>query len=170
MKSQYKGPNFIWSNSKVETKLKGSKIEDPDESNKEIQTKCCFTNKICKVEPFIKFGMYSSWKRSCHILSYVKRFIKNFRTERSKLVGTLAARKIKGVQHDLIKLIQQECFAEECKLLKTKQEIRSGKLKDLSPLMDKDGLIRVRGRLKHAWTDYQRIPQSQSFGDRIRAS
>ena len=30
-----------------------------------------------------------------------------------------------------------------------KQEIRSGKLKYLSPLMDKDGLIRVGGRLKH---------------------
>ena len=27
-KSWYKGPNFLWSNSKVETKIKGSKIDD----------------------------------------------------------------------------------------------------------------------------------------------
>ena len=87
-------------------------------------------------------------------LSYVKRFIKNCRTEGNKLVGTLAAHEIKGTQQDLIKLIQQECFAEECELLKTKQEIRSAKLKDLSPLMDEDELIRVGGRLKHANIPY----------------
>ena len=57
LKSWYKGPNFLWSNSKVEAKLKGSKIEDLDENNDEIKTKCCFTNTICKVEPFIKFGI-----------------------------------------------------------------------------------------------------------------
>ena len=59
------------------------------------------------------------------------------------LVARFAGHEIKGAQQDLIKLIQQECFAEEYELLKTKQGIRSGKLKDLSPLMDKDGLIRV---------------------------
>ena len=89
-----------------------------------------------------------------HILSYVKRFIKNCRTEGDKLVGPLAAHEIKGAQQNLIKLIQQESFAEEYDLLKTKQEIRSGKLKDLGPLMDKHGLIRVRGQLKHANIPY----------------
>ena len=39
-KSWCKGSNFFWSNSKVEAKLKGSKIEDMDENN-EIKTKCC---------------------------------------------------------------------------------------------------------------------------------
>ena len=144
-KSRYNGPNFLWSNSKVEAKLKGSKIEDLDENNEEIKTKFCFTNKICKVEPFIKFGIYSSWKKLCHILSYVKRFIKNCRREGNKLVGALAAYEIKVAQQDLIKPIQQESFTEEYKSLKTKQEICSGKLKDLSPFMDEDGLIRVGG-------------------------
>ena len=153
-KSWYKWPNFLWSNSKVEAKIKGSKVKDLDENSEEIKTKFCFTNKICKVEPFIKFGIYSSWKRLCHILSYVTRFIKNCGKEDNKLVGTLAAHEIKGAQQDLIKLIQQKRFAEEYELLKTKQEIRSGKLKDLSPFMDKDGLIRVGGRLKHANIPY----------------
>ena len=80
--------------------------------------------------------------------------MENCRTEGNNLVGTLAAHKIKGVQQDLIKLIQQECFAEEYELLRTKQEIRSGKLKDLHPSMDKDGLIRMGGRLKHANIPY----------------
>ena len=75
-------------------------------------------------------------------------------TKGNKLVGALAAHEIKGAQKDLIKLTQQENFAEEYEFLKTKQEIRSRKLKDLSPLMDKDGLIRVRGRLKHANIPY----------------
>ena len=75
LKSWCKGPSFLWSNSKLKAKLKGIKIEDLDENNEEIKTKC-FANKICKVEPFIKFGIYSSWKRLCHILSYVKKFIK----------------------------------------------------------------------------------------------
>ena len=46
------------------------------------------------------------------------------------MVGALAAHKIKVVQQDLIKLIQQEGFAENHELLKMKQEIRSGPLKD----------------------------------------
>ena len=81
----------------------------------------------------------------CHILSYVKRFIKNCRREGNKLVGALAAYEIKVAQQDLIKPIQQESFTEEYKSLKMKQEICSGKLKDLSPFMDEDGLIRVGG-------------------------
>ena len=76
--------------------------------------------------------------------------MKNCRTEGNKLEGALAAHEIKGSQQDVIKSIQQESFAEEYGLLKTKQEIRSGKFKGLSSLMDKDGLIRVGGLLKHA--------------------
>ena len=81
-KSWYKEPNFLWSNSKVEAKIKGSKIEDLKESKEEIKTINCSANKICKVEPFIKFGIYSSWKRLCSILSYVKRFIKKLHERR----------------------------------------------------------------------------------------
>ena len=67
----------------IGNELNGSKIEDLDENN-EIKTKC-FANKICKVEPFTEFGVYSSWKRLCHILSYVKRFIK--KTEERKVIS-----------------------------------------------------------------------------------
>ena len=83
-KSWYKGPNFLWSNSKVEGTLKRSKIEDLDENNEEIKRKCCFTNNICKVKPFIKFGIHSSSKRLCPILSYVKRFIKKLQNKRKQ--------------------------------------------------------------------------------------
>lgn len=38
---------------------------------------------------------------------------KNSRTEGKKLVRKLAAPKLKGVQWDLIKLIQKESFVEE---------------------------------------------------------
>ena len=105
-------------------------------------------------------------------LSYVKRFIKNCRTEGNKLVGTLAAHEMKGVQQDLIKLIQQEFFAREYNLLKSRQEIRSGKLKDLNPLMDKDGLIRVGGRLKHAnipcdWKHQVILPKDHHISELI---
>ena len=75
--------------------------------------------------------------------------VRNCRTEGSKLVAALNKREIKGAQQDLIKLIQQESFAEVYELPKTKQEIRSEKLKDLSPFMDKDGLIRLGDRLEH---------------------
>lgn len=72
-------------------------------------------------------------------------------------------------------------------MLKTKQ-IRSGKLKDFSSFMDKDGLTRVGGRLIHVnipydWKQEIILPkdhhyselssrkyQSQSFMERILAS
>ena len=59
-KSWYKRPNFLWSNSKIEAKVIGSKFEALDENNEEIKAKCCFTNKICKLEAFIKFRICSS--------------------------------------------------------------------------------------------------------------
>ena len=37
LKSWYRGPNLLWGNSRVETKLKESKIEDLGENNKEIK-------------------------------------------------------------------------------------------------------------------------------------
>ena len=96
----------------------------------------------------------------CHILSYVKRFTKNFRTEGNKLAETLAAHEIKGAQQDLIKLIQQECFAEEYELLKMKQEIHSRKLKDLSPLMDK---VNQSGRSIETCKHSLRLKASSNF-------
>ena len=150
----FKGPDFLWNDTEIETVAGGNEIPDLPDTNEEIKRKCCFINKIEKEEPVIKFEDFSSWKRLCRVVSYIRRFSQNCKEKDTKLTGLLSTSEVKESEKTIFKLIQQEKFSEEYELLKQYKEIKNGKLKELSPFLDKDGIMRVGGRLKKAKIPY----------------
>ena len=76
---------------------------------------------------------------------------------RLRLQGKASDEPTVGVRAEdlLIKQAQQVTFADLYKCLKSAKRVpNSHKLLGLSPFLDKDGLIRVGGRLQHAGEDY----------------
>ena len=55
----------------------------------------------------------------------------------------------------IIKLVQKESFNEEYTLLLNNEEVKNIRLKELSPFLDENGIIRVDSRLKWAKIPYE---------------
>ncbi|XP_011705642.1 PREDICTED: uncharacterized protein LOC105460851 [Wasmannia auropunctata] len=92
---------------------------------------------------------YSSFSKLCRIIAYCQRFLINSRGK--KRIGPLEVAEIQQAEETVIRWLQAECFAQERRCLKTKQDLpRKSPIKSLRPFLDEKGLIRVGGRLRYA--------------------
>ena len=85
-------------------------------------------------------GRISKWMKLVPVIAYVTRFISNCKANKEKLRDFLSASEIKKLEEVIIKLVQRETFIEEYTLLLNNEEIKHGRLKELSPFLDEDGI------------------------------
>ncbi|GFX43543.1 integrase catalytic domain-containing protein [Trichonephila clavipes] len=79
------------------------------------------------------------------MLSFIFRFIANCRGEKRR---TLDVQKINQVETSLIRIVQLQEFKRDIKSLKENNRVSAESLiKSLNPFLDKDGVLRVGGRL-----------------------
>lgn len=88
---------------------------------------------------------YSSFKRLCRVVAYVRRFC--FAFKKNKRSGPLEVEEINEAERTVIRWVQQEEFSQELRCLKQNRELpRKSSLMSLRPFRDEEGLIRVGGR------------------------
>ncbi|KAF8797168.1 hypothetical protein HNY73_001462 [Argiope bruennichi] len=105
---------------------------------------------------------FSSYTKLIRVFAWVKRFIQNCKATclTSKSVGLLQAEEVEASLKNLVKLIQQAEFYQEIKCFKLNKPIpKSSKLLPLNIILDKDGILRVGGRLSKLPT----LPYDQKF-------
>ena len=121
---------------------------DPEISRKKILTIFCITDvEIIDVERF------SKWSRLKRSIGGTVRFIHNCKVgkERSNVKkGPLNPEEINNAVNLLMKQVQRGAYPEELATLRNHPLPIKNKLSSLCPFLDKDGLIRVGGRLKLA--------------------
>ena len=105
----------------------------------------------------------SSWPRLLRVTAYVQRFIHNLRALRAKgLLNTssLTITDIATARNFWIRNVQQTSFPDELKALHQYLPVsRSSPLKTLNPFLDANEIIRLGGRLRHAFLSYdERFP------------
>lgn len=113
-------------------------------------------------KPFIQefIEKYSSFQKLQRITSYIWRFYNNCRDKKQKIGGTLTLPELKKSTLLLCRLVQQQRFPEEYKLLGKSQLIQnSSSLKLLTPFMDESKLIRVGGRLARSTLPFEQKHQ-----------
>lgn len=125
---------------------------------------------VVAVEPNSIFSLRSTLLPLIRIVAFCLRFLNNCRrTSQRKNAVFLTAPEINAAKTALVRLVQQEIFSEEIKSLKkTYQVSLKSLLKLLSPFIDKEGIIRVGGRLRYSLEDYATrhpavLPQSHVF-------
>lgn len=111
---------------------------------------------LLQIDSFNIFTKYSSYIKLQRIFAFILRFINNCRSKQNKQFDkTLTNLEL---NHSIIKLVQicqGECFVNEIKSLKTTHEVqRCSKIASLNPFIDKNGIIRVGGRLQNADIPY----------------
>lgn len=109
------------------------------------------------LEEWTLLSRFSSWGTLQRVTAYVLRFIWNCRHS-NKYSGTLTVSELNLSRNHLVRLVQKTSFTQEITSLQRSQSQDTGKhtstlhsprsrLCRLSPFLDKDGLLRVGGRL-----------------------
>jgi hypothetical protein len=97
---------------------------------------------------------FSKYIKIMRITAWVRRFISNLKKKRERLdidTTEITYREIKEAELHWFSLKQKEHFEEEYNLLKKQQEITAqSSLYKLKPYLDKQGIIRIGGRLEYA--------------------
>ncbi|XP_076397868.1 uncharacterized protein LOC143266117 [Megachile rotundata] len=100
------------------------------------------------------FERFSSIIRLQRVIAYCMRFFTNA-SQQTKITGPLSLDEIRKAHNLIIKCTQAQYFAKELTELKQKNHVsRSSKILALSPFIDRDGIIRVGGRLQKSKLSY----------------
>ncbi|XP_043201117.1 uncharacterized protein LOC122369981 [Amphibalanus amphitrite] len=104
---------------------------------------------------------FSSWTKYRRTVAWVLRFVKNCAPkscqERAdwRRAGPLSAEELKQAETKVLKDCQARCFAEELAEIQAGKEVKTeGKLRQVTPFLDGEGVMRVGGRIDKAPVAY----------------
>ncbi|KAK2578857.1 hypothetical protein KPH14_012604 [Odynerus spinipes] len=102
------------------------------------------------------FERYSSLAKLIAVVAYCKRFLKNSRKPPDQQeFGRLTFEERRNSLTTLEKMVQEDAFPEELRVLQSNRELPSGsRLVAMNPFLDENGLIRVGGRLRNSQLSY----------------
>ena len=101
-----------------------------------------------KLGQLFDWRRYSTFKRIRKFIAYYMRF-------KTKQKGTLKADEIHQAEQILFRIVQNESFPNVSKSIADSKEIsKTLNIAKLSPFINEDRTIRVKGRLKHSNLDY----------------
>lgn len=92
-----------------------------------------------------ELAKFSSYSKIVRIVAYCLRFLPS-----NKFTGKISIEEKRQAENRVIKIIQKSHFAEEIESLTNPDELKRTRLASLNPLVDKQGLLRVGGRLENA--------------------
>lgn len=101
---------------------------------------------------------YSSWPKLLRVTAHLYRFINRVRAPTGKFphIATLNPEDIQKAKYYWLKTIQSDLFPNEISTLTRHLPLpKTSPLSSLNPYFDAEGLLRVRGRLRHA-----RLPEA----------
>ncbi|GFU08924.1 integrase catalytic domain-containing protein [Trichonephila clavipes] len=93
----------------------------------------------------------NNFQKNLCVFSYIYRFINNCKRPSNKQIGPLRMCEIQRAEITLVKLVQQMEFNSEIKDLSCKGMVNpQSKIRNLSPFLDSENVLRVGGRLAHS--------------------
>ncbi|XP_037931348.1 uncharacterized protein LOC119666139 [Teleopsis dalmanni] len=124
-----------------------------DESNWPTATESvlCATNNINSSQNIINdiIERYSNYRKLLYVIAYISRFIRKLKKE--KFPVWLTVEELREAENIIIRHTQHLYFTKEINLIKNRRELPSGyKICSLYPFLDKNEILRVRGRLENS--------------------
>ena len=152
----FEGPEFLKTGD-YPSKVIASPIQQDDLKNFNSELKNLDSKNIdcfhLTVNPFVDdlLKFCSKYVKLIRVLSFVHRFVYNCRRPTERRLGPLTTQEINHSETFIVKEVQRQEFRDELKQLSVnKNVLEKSKVKCLNPFLDKEGVIRVNGRLKNA--------------------
>ncbi|XP_055615129.1 uncharacterized protein LOC129761435 [Toxorhynchites rutilus septentrionalis] len=149
----FRGPEFLWKSKQHWPVL-------PSNNNHSTETpeeKRPYVFHHFAERTMFRWEDFSSWKRLLHHVAFVKCFPANLLRKLAKksiVTGALTQEELKNAELFIIKIVQEAEFSSEIEKLKKPNPVpwknvlpKSSKLYGLSPFIDNDGLLRMKGRI-----------------------
>ena len=149
----FTGPQFLNQSSLPESDEHSLAPEFYNEFKKSKQTKQECVSLSTAMQPnFDLSERFSSLTKLQRVTAFVLRFIKNCKSSKSERIsGPLASSEINEALFILIKIHQSIEFPKEISALRKDTPLSSkSKLLSLAPFLDKDGILRLGGRLQNS--------------------
>lgn len=148
----WNGPSFL-----LKTEIGESPDSVPVEPNdlflselkqSSVKETCALVNTR---EPFAIINNCSSFTKMQRVVAWCRRFIHNARNPLHPSTGTLTSSELSESLLCIVKNIQRTSFEKEIQCLERNLPIpNNSKLLNLCPFVDKNGILRVGGRLKNS--------------------
>ena len=108
-------------------------------------------------EPLFDCARWSSLLKAVRVAGWVRRFISNAKSARQeRILGDLTTEEIVSARITILREAQQQVYAAEISLLRQGKAVpRRSSLFHLTPFVDEDGLVRVRGRLQQSGLSHE---------------
>ena len=98
---------------------------------------------------------FSTLSRLQRVAAYCLRFSHNAKNPSLRRTGYLTSTELRDALHACIKIAQQQIYAQEISDLSKKGQVSAkSQLQPLHPFLDKEGFLRVGGRLQHSHLPY----------------
>ena len=153
-----KGPTFITDESAPH--LFEDDISSADEV-RESDAMLLSTQK--EIEPVFKLDRWDSLRKAIRVAAWTRRFINAFKIKDTKVSrDEFSVEELSSAKLQLIKETQREHFQSEIENLQNNEKIpKTSKIFKLSPFLDEDGVLRLKGRLDFSSLSFD---EKQGFG------
>lgn len=125
-----------------------------NEDCQEEEVTACFI--VGESQPVFEFSQWSEFCKTVNIVAWVMRFINNGKRGDNKSKGPLSYDELSKAKIRVFIGVQRDHYFKEYEALRQGKSLPlSSTLRKLDPLLDEDGLMRVKGRLDHAELSYE---------------
>ncbi|XP_062556768.1 uncharacterized protein LOC134221595 [Armigeres subalbatus] len=156
----FRGPDFLWEPEEqwpVDSGNQGVTME-------EIRPSILHYTAVAPL--LVNFDRFSKWNRLLMTIGYVHRFVDNLCNRKKKVsmqLGPLTQEELSLAENTIYRLVQHQAYPDEVQLLRnSKPEShpwerilpKTSPLYKLSPTIDKQGVLRMQGRINACeWVD-----------------
>ncbi|XP_076869830.1 uncharacterized protein LOC143521148 [Brachyhypopomus gauderio] len=142
------GPDFLWQQN---LPCEEETVGEVESTDPELRKAHVHTVKMREFQSMVdRFARFSDWSRAVRAVARLKRFIKELKRLQPRTNETSSLEERREAEMVIIRLVQEEAFAEDIQKIKLQKKDslgRHNKLYKLSPILDKNGVLRVGGRL-----------------------
>ncbi|XP_038549580.1 uncharacterized protein LOC119883123 [Micropterus salmoides] len=146
-----KGPDFLWQQN---LPCKEEMVGEVEMTDPELRKAHVHAVKMKEVNSLVKrFTKFSDWSRAVRAAARLKRFIREFKGHQPRTKEATSLEERREAEIFIIKLVQEEAFAEDIQKIKLQKENtlnKRNKLRQLNAFLDKDNVLRVGGRLSRS--------------------
>ena len=148
----FTGPDFLWGPDLPTDRTITKELQEGDPEVKSVTVHAGKTEEATLIS---RIEHFSDWTRVVKGITALQRFLSKKKKTSEENPPSITEERRRAEQ-TIIKMVQEEAFAQEIQLLKTKpskNEMRSqSQLARLDPFLDENGILRVGGRLTHSST------------------
>lgn len=160
----WNGPEFLAKRHIDYSKEKIKLFDDELPEQKKYSQIC----KILKVENKILFETFGNFSRLVRTIAYCLRFLKLLTIGKANMKTRLTREELDWSLVKIIKIVQEEAFGEEIKILAKGSKTKNIHLLKLHPFIDSNGLLRVGGRIQLSSFNYDKkhqilLPKNHHF-------